>query len=274
MLGSPLAYVVAAAGPQPVPAPQPPRLVPTAAARTPAPDRPQAAPRTAPQTAPAYFNGSVVPLNTVEVKSRIDGQLLSVQFKEGDLVQQGQLLATVDARPFEIQLEQVEAQIAQDQAALTHAQQELVRYQKLVAQNVVDKPQLDSQIAEVAQLQGRVRADEAAAEIPKLQMDYGRIIAPITGVAGLRRIDPGNIVHASDTTGIVVITQFQPIGVVFEIPGEDLPPVLARLSQGARLTAEAWNRAATARLANRPRNRSRQPDRFGDRHGETQSRLR
>ena len=254
-LGSPLAYVVAAAGPQSAR----PKAVPAAPAskvaeNPAAANQPQAAP---PSAAPKAMGdgtflimGHVAPLNTVTVRSRIDGELLSVSFKEGDMVQAGQLLATVDARPFEIQLQQAEAQVAQDEAALNAAQQALTRETNSVASNVIPKPEVDSQAATVAQLRGRLQADTAAVQGAKLQVSFGHIVAPITGVVGLRRIDPGNIVHASDTTGILVITQLQPIAVIFDIPEDDLPRVRARLAEGANTpVVEAWNRDNTVRLA-------------------------
>ena len=254
-LGLPLACLVAAAGPQSarpkaVPAAPASKIAENAAAS----DQPQAPPPSAASkamgTGPFLIMGNVAPLNTVIVKCPIDGQLLSVSIKEGDLVQAGELVATVDARPFEIQQEQAEAHMAQDEAALNAAQQELTRMTNLGASNVIPKPQVDSQAATVAQLRARLYADTVAVQGAKLQRSYGHILAPITGVVGLRRIDPGNIVHASDTTGILVITQLQPIAVLFGIPEDDLPRVRERLAEGANTpVVEAWNRDNTVRLA-------------------------
>jgi membrane fusion protein, multidrug efflux system len=254
VLGLPLAYLAAAAGPQSArqkAAPAAP-VQKMAANAAPVEER-QAASPAAPAKAQGagtfLLLGNVVPFNTVTVKSRIDGQLLSVSFKEGDLVQQGQLLATVDTQPYEIQLEQAEAQVAQDQAALTNAQQELAHTQKYSNGDDSYRQQIRSQSATATQLQGRLQADGAAVQGAKLEVSYGHIVAPITGVVGLRLIDPGNVVHATDATGIVVITQLQPIAVVFAIPEDDLPQVRARLAGGRDLTVEAWNREGTARIA-------------------------
>jgi len=267
-LGGPLAYLVAAAQPQSATQSQ---TAPQAQAET-APAAPvqettgkppafdalplkpfvaQSAPSSRPQPAPVYLRGlgTVAAFYTVTVKPRVDGQLLSVNFTEGSLVQSGQVLASVDPQPYQIQLAQAEGQLARDQATLKTARSDLDRYEKLAAQNAIPKSQLDAQQGAVAQLEGSVRADQANVENAKLQLIYTQITAPMTGVAGLRLVDPGNIVHAADPTGIVIITQLEPIAVLFPITEDSLPQVRARLSEGASTPVEAWNRDNTVKIA-------------------------
>jgi multidrug efflux system membrane fusion protein len=172
-----------------------------------------------------------------------------VNFTEGSLVQSGQVLASIDPQPYQIQLAQAEGQLARDQATLKTARSDLDRYEKLAAQNAIPKSQLDAQQGAVAQLEGSVRADQANVENAKLQLIYTQITAPMTGVAGLRLVDPGNIVHAADPTGIVIITQLEPIAVLFPITEDSLPQVRARLSEGASTPVEAWNRDNTVKIA-------------------------
>jgi multidrug efflux system membrane fusion protein len=204
-----------------------------------------------PEPVPVYLwgLGNVAAFYTVSVKPRADGQLLSVSFKEGELVQAGQLLASIDPQPYEIQLAQAEGQLVRGEATLKGARAELDRIKSQVAASVIPKPQLDAQIATVAELEGSMRTDQAKVDLAKLQLTYAQIRAPITGVAGLRLVDPGNMVHASDATGILVITQLQPIAVLFTIPEDTLPQVRARLKEGASLPVEAWNRDSSVRIA-------------------------
>jgi multidrug efflux system membrane fusion protein len=200
---------------------------------------------------PVYFNGlgTVTAFNTVTVRSRVDGQLVSVAFKEGQYVHEGDLLVQIDPRPFQVQLEQAQGQLAKDHAQRKDAEVNLERYKLLFKEGVIPQQQLDTQAALVGQFDGAITSDQSQIDNAKLQLTYSRITAPISGRVGLRLVDPGNIVHATDANGLVVITQLQPIAVLFSLPQDQLPQVNAKLHAGAQLNVEAYDRDDTEKIA-------------------------
>jgi multidrug efflux system membrane fusion protein len=200
---------------------------------------------------PVILNGlgNVTAFYTDTVTSRVDGQVMKVDFNEGDLVKSGQTLFEIDPRPYQVTLEQTQGALAHDQAVLNEAQIDYQRYQTAYARNAIAKQQLDDQEQLVAQDQGTVKQDQANVDNAKLSLTFASVTAPITGVAGLRLVDPGNMVHGASGTGLVVITQLQPISVIFTIPEDSLPPVVQKLRSGKHLPVEAYNRDDSQKIA-------------------------
>lgn len=193
--------------------------------------------------------GTVTAFNTVTIRSRVDGQIVKVNFTEGQFVHQGDALIEIDPRPYQVLLEQAEGQLAKDQAQLHDVQIDFERFQLLYNEGVIAKQQVDTQQAQVGQFQGAIKADQATIDNAKLQLVYAHITAPISGRVGLRLVDMGNIVHASDTTGLLVITQLQPISVIFTLPQDQLQQVLVKLRAGGQLPVEAFDRDDTTKIA-------------------------
>jgi len=193
--------------------------------------------------------GNVTPIYTDTIKSRVDGQLMSVRYREGQIVQKGDPLFEIDPKPYEAALTQAEGQLARDQALLANARIDQARYELLVPQKAVPEQTLATQKAMVAQYEGIVKTDQGQVDAAKVNLDYCHIPAPITGLVGLRLVDPGNIVHAADTNGLVVITQIDPISVIFTLSEDLLPAVLQKMRAGETLEVDAYDRNNTKKLA-------------------------
>jgi multidrug efflux system membrane fusion protein len=193
--------------------------------------------------------GTVTSLATVTIRTQIRGYLIRIDFKDGDEVKKGDLLAEIDSRPYEATLAQMKGQLARDEALLKGAQVDLARYQGLAAQNAVPHQTLDTQIALVAQDQGTVEADRGQVQAAQVNLQYCRIVSPLDGQVGIRQVDQGNYVTPGDANGLVVITQLKPISVLFTLPEDNLQMVLKRMQDGATLTATAYNRSGANKIA-------------------------
>ncbi|MDQ6924307.1 MAG: MdtA/MuxA family multidrug efflux RND transporter periplasmic adaptor subunit, partial [Pseudomonadota bacterium] len=193
--------------------------------------------------------GTVTPRSMVVVRTRVDGQLVSVAFREGQDVKAGDVLAQIDPRPFEVMLTQANGQMAHDQAQLKNAQLDLERYRTLLTQDSISKQQVDTQEALVRQYQGTVATDQGAIDNARLQLTYARITAPISGRVGLRQVDPGNMVHASDSNGLVTIAQVKPMTVIYPVPEDNVPRIVRRTQSGEEVAVVAYDRAGRTKLA-------------------------
>ncbi len=193
--------------------------------------------------------GTVTPITTVTVRTQINGQLTEVAFSEGQMVKKGDFLAQIDPRPYQLLEQQYEGQLAHDQGLLEQARMDLARYQSLVTQNSIARQQAEDQVYIVKQYEGSVKTDQSLIDQEKLNLVYCHIVSPVTGRVGLRLVDPGNYVQTSDTNGLAVVTQLQPMSVIFSLPEDDIPQVTAQTNAGATLAATAYDRANVTKLA-------------------------
>ncbi|KAA8998897.1 MdtA/MuxA family multidrug efflux RND transporter periplasmic adaptor subunit [Affinibrenneria salicis] len=200
---------------------------------------------------PYYLSGlgTVTAAHTVTVRSRVSGELLALHFEEGQQVKQGELLAEIDPRPYQVELTQAEGQLAKDRATLANARQDLARYQQLAKTSLISRQELDAQTSLVRQAEGSVQVDQGAVASAQLQLDYSRITAPIAGRAGLKLVDPGNYITSGDAAGIVVLTQTQPIDALFTLPESDIATIISARRSGHAPLVEAWDRTNQKKLA-------------------------